>query len=70
MTEEQHIATIIQMNYESNLVALDRTLASIRQAPRSYFFAAARCEAIGRGILRAVDTVKSVVDSCRLEDAA
>ncbi|MDD3287890.1 MAG: hypothetical protein PHX43_02635 [Alphaproteobacteria bacterium] len=48
---------LVAMTNQTNLVALDKTMAAIRRSPASYAAAAARVGSIGERIVRAVQEV-------------
>jgi hypothetical protein len=54
---DETLERLIAMTNQTNLVALDKTLASIRRAPASYAAASARVGSIGERIVRAVQEV-------------
>lgn len=49
---------LICMTRQTNLIALDKTLAAIRRAPGSYAAAAARCGTLAERITRAAREVR------------
>jgi len=54
---DETLERLVQMTNQTNLVALDKTLASIRRASISYAASAARVGSIGERIVRAVHEV-------------
>jgi len=59
MTEqEETLDRLVSMTSQTNLVALDKTLAAIRRSENSYAAAAARCGSIGERMIRAVYEIR------------
>jgi hypothetical protein len=56
-TADDTLDRLIAMTNQTNLVALDKTLAAIRRADASYAAAAARVGSIGERIVRAAQEV-------------
>lgn len=56
-TVDETLERLVAMTNQTNLVALDKTLAAIRRAPLSFAAAAARTGSIGERIVRAVHEV-------------
>lgn len=54
---DETLERLIAMTNQTNLVALDKTLAAIRRSGSSYAAAAARTGSIGERIVRAVHEV-------------
>ncbi|MDD5586492.1 MAG: hypothetical protein PHY92_05995 [Alphaproteobacteria bacterium] len=54
---DETLERLVTMTNQTNLVALDKTLAAIRRASVSYTAAAARVGSIGERIVRAVHEV-------------
>jgi len=54
---DETLERLVTMTNQTNLVALDKTLAAIRRAPVSYAAAAARIGSIAERIVRAVHEV-------------
>jgi len=54
---DETLERLVAMTNQTNLVALDKTLAAIRRSPASYVAAAARVGSIGERIVRAVHEV-------------
>jgi len=54
---DETLERLVTMTNQTNLVALDKTLAAIRRATVSYAAAAARVGSIGERIVRAVHEV-------------
>jgi len=54
---DETLERLVMMTNQTNLVALDKTLAAIRRSPASYAAAAARVGSIGERIVRAVHEV-------------
>jgi len=54
---DETLERLIAMTNQTNLVALDKTLAAIRRSTGSYAAAAARVGSIGERIVRAVHEV-------------
>jgi len=56
-TTDETLDRLVAMTNQTNLVALDKTLAAIRRTQGSYAGAAARVGSIGERILRAAQEV-------------
>ncbi len=56
-TADETLERLVTMTNQTNLVALDKTLAAIRRSTISYSAAAARVGSIGERIVRAVHEV-------------
>ena len=56
-TADETLERLVAMTNQTNLVALDKTLAAIHRAPASFAAAAARVGSIGERIVRAVHEV-------------
>jgi hypothetical protein len=54
---DETLERLVAMTNQTNLVALDKTMAAIRRATASYAAAAARVGSIGERIVRAVHEV-------------
>ena len=54
---DETLERLVAMTNQTNLVALDKTIAAIRRAPASYAAAAARVGSIGERIVRAAHEV-------------
>lgn len=54
---DETLERLVIMTNQTNLVALDKTLAAIRRSPGCYAAAAARVGSIGERIVRAVHEV-------------
>ncbi len=54
---DETLERLVAMTNQTNLVALDKTIASIRRASTSYSAAAARVGSIGERIVRAAHEV-------------
>ncbi len=54
---DETLERLVAMTNQTNLVALDKTMAAIRRSPASYAAAAARVGSIGERILRAAHEV-------------
>ena len=54
---DETLERLVAMTNQTNLVALDKTLAAIRRAPASFAASAARVGSIGERIVRAVHEV-------------
>ncbi len=54
---DETLERLVAMTNQTNLVALDKTMAAIRRSTASYAAAAARVGSIGERILRAVHEV-------------
>ena len=54
---DETLERLVTMTNQTNLVALDKTLAAIRRAPASFAAAAARVGSIGERIVRAAHEV-------------
>ncbi|MDD3028892.1 MAG: hypothetical protein PHS57_01225 [Alphaproteobacteria bacterium] len=52
-TTDETLERLVAMTNQTNLVALDKTIAAIRRSPASYAAAAARTGSIGERIVRA-----------------
>lgn len=50
---DETLERLVAMTNQTNLVALDKTIAAIRRSPASYAAAAARVGSIGERIVRA-----------------
>ncbi len=56
-TADETLERLVIMTNQTNLVALDKTMAAIRRAPTSYAAASARVGSIGERIVRAAHEV-------------
>ena len=56
-TTDETLERLVAMTNQTNLVALDKTIAAIRRSPASYAAAAARVGSIGERIIRAAHEV-------------
>ena len=56
-TSDETLERLVAMTNQTNLVALDKTIAAIRRSPASYAAAAARVGSIGERIVRAAHEV-------------
>ncbi|MFA4994360.1 MAG: hypothetical protein WC521_03555 [Bdellovibrionales bacterium] len=54
---DETLERLVAMTNQTNLVALDKTIAAIRRSPASYAAAAARAGSIGERIVRAAHEV-------------
>ncbi len=54
---DETLERLVAMTNQTNLVALDKTIAAIRRSPASYAAAAARVGSIGERIVRAAHEV-------------
>lgn len=57
LSTDETLERLVAMTNQTNLVALDKTIAAIRRSNASYAAAAARVGSIGERILRAVHEV-------------
>jgi hypothetical protein len=57
LSTDETLERLVAMTNQTNLVALDKTIAAIRRSNASYSAAAARVGSIGERILRAVHEV-------------
>lgn len=59
---DESLGRLVAMTSQTNLVALDKTLAAIRNAPSSYAAAAAKAGSIGERILCAVYEINLILN--------
>jgi hypothetical protein len=62
---DETLERLVAMTNQTNLVALDKTLAAIRRAGASYAAAAARVGSIGERIVRAAHEVGMTLPASR-----
>ncbi|MBI3418811.1 MAG: hypothetical protein HY053_01580 [Proteobacteria bacterium] len=64
---EDTLERLVAMTNQTNLVALDKTIAAIRRSPlTTYAAAAARCGSIGERIVRAAHEVGATLNESRV----
>lgn len=63
LSTDETLERLVAMTNQTNLVALDKTIAAIRRSNTSYAAAAARVGSIGERILRAVHEVGMTLPS-------
>jgi len=72
-TTDETLERLVAMTNQTNLVALDKTIAAIRRSQVSYAAAAARVGSIGERIVRAAHevgmTLPEEMRACSTEDA-
>ncbi|NTU76459.1 MAG: hypothetical protein HGA90_01345 [Alphaproteobacteria bacterium] len=62
---DETLERLVTMTNQTNLVALDKTLAALRRSSASYAAAAARVGSIGERIVRAVHEVGMTLPPCQ-----
>lgn len=58
MTTDETLDRLVRMIAQTNIVALDKTLAAIQRSPTSYQSAASRCSSIIERLCNALQEVK------------